>query len=525
MLLKTMRPGLAIIIPAGPGDRAWEGLLPQLADARALEVVLVLAQFENDTVERLPANVTLVRSAPGRAHQLNAGARRTDADWLWFLHADSRIGASTLGALHRFVEADATAIGYFDLRFLRDGPRLMFLNTLGAHARSRLLGLPFGDQGLLMPRRVYDAIGGFDEHIGAGEDHAAIWTARALDIPLRALRAPVYTSARKYAQRGWWATTREHVRATVEQARRFSRQEQLPATSKNSKSGSSPPRRRGSGEFRSSTAKALDYSLRSPSGSSLRDDLRASRLSRLRGNDEQKIGFPGISVMGCGVAIFVKTPSLSPVKTRLWPGIGRRNAETLCLSSAQAVASVAMQARDRGGIEPYWAVAEDVALPTDAWRDLPQLPQGNGSLGERMAQVYRQLRRQHHAAVLIGADAPQLTSSTLHRAADWLSGAEPRLAIGRAGDGGFWLFGGNAPLDDDAWTRVRYSAPDTAVQFMQSMHGSGAWLELETLRDLDTADDIPHVRAGLAALAAPTPAQVRLMGDLEALAGIAEASA
>jgi glycosyltransferase A (GT-A) superfamily protein (DUF2064 family) len=184
-----------------------------------------------------------------------------------------------------------------------------------------------------------------------------------------------------------------------------------------------------------------------------------------------------------------------------------------------------MQAREHGAIEPYWAVAEDVALPADAWNDLPQLPQGDGSLGERMAQVYRQLCRQHHAAILIGADAPQLTGQALQRTAHWLSGAEPRLAIGRAEDGGFWLFGGNAPLHDDAWTRVRYSAPDTAAQFMHAMHGSGAWLELETLHDLDTADDIPHVRAGLAALAAPTPAQLRLIGQFEALSDIAEAGA
>lgn len=226
--------------------------------------------------------------------------------------------------------------------------------------------------------------------------------------------------------------------------------------------------------------------------------------------------------MSCGVAIFVKTPSLSPVKTRLWPGIGRRNAEALYVSSAQAVASVAMQARDHGRIEPYWAVAEGVALQTGAWTDLPLLSQGAGSLGARMAQVYRLLRHRHHAAILIGADAPQLTADALRRAADWLSGAESRQVIGRAEDGGFWLFGGNVPLVDHAWTNVRYSAPDTATQFMRSMHGSAAWLELETLRDLDTADDIPYVHAGLAALAAPTPAQVRLMSELEVLVDIAE---
>ncbi|HEU0305826.1 MAG TPA: hypothetical protein VFR30_02530, partial [Lysobacter sp.] len=76
----------------------------------------------------------------------------------------------------------------------------------------------------------------------------------------------------------------------------------------------------------------------------------------------------------------------------------------------------------------------------------------------------------------------------------------------------------------EAWTRVGYSAADTAAQFMRAMHDSGTWLELETLHDLDTADDIPHVRTGLAALAAPTPAQVRLLGELEALSDIAESS-
>ena len=231
------------------------------------------------------------------------------------------------------------------------------------------------------------------------------------------------------------------------------------------------------------------------------------------------------AVLSCGVAIFVKTPSLSPVKTRLWPGIGRRNAEALYVSSAHAVASVAIQASEHGTIEPYWAVAEDVALPADPWTDLPQLPQGSSFLGERMARVYARLRETHHAAILIGADAPQLTAHALQRAAVWLSGVESRLAIGRADDGGFWLFGGNAPLDDAAWTGVRYSAPDTAAQFMRAMHGSGAWLELETLRDLDTVDDIPRVHASLETLTAPTPAQLRLMRELEALSGLAGARA
>lgn len=222
-----MSPSLAIVVPAGPGDEAWRELLPQLDLAGAQEVALVLtrsdADADADVVEDLLPNVTLVHSTAGRARQLNTGAAATSADWLWFLHADSRVAVTALDALHRFVRTDKEAIGYFDLRFLDDGPRLMALNTIGAHLRSRWLGLPFGDQGFLMPRRVFDAVGGFDEHLIGGEDHALVWMARSLDIPLRPVRAPLHTSARKYARYGWWAITREHLRLTVAQARMFSR--------------------------------------------------------------------------------------------------------------------------------------------------------------------------------------------------------------------------------------------------------------------------------------------------------------
>ena len=220
-----MSPSLAIVVPAGPGDSAWHGLLLQLGAAHAREIALVLPVSEPETPVELPGNVTVVLSAAGRARQLNAGAAATSADWLWFVHADSRVTAATLAALHRFVAADADAVGYFDLRFLADGPRLTALNTLGAWLRSRWLGLPFGDQGLLMPRRVFAAIGGFDERPRGGEDHALVWSARRLGVPLQPLRAPIFTSARKYAQRGWWATTARHLRLTCAQAWRFSRPE------------------------------------------------------------------------------------------------------------------------------------------------------------------------------------------------------------------------------------------------------------------------------------------------------------
>jgi len=173
-------------------------------------------------MEGAPVNLQVCRSKAGRAIQLNAGAGASDSAWLWFVHADSRVTPATLLAMQQFVSADEATIGYFRLRFLADGPRATLLNAWGAQFRSRVLGLPFGDQGLLMPRRVFDALGGFDETVSAGEDHDLVWSARARGIPLRAVNAPILTSARKYAERGWWRTTCQHLGMTREQARTFS---------------------------------------------------------------------------------------------------------------------------------------------------------------------------------------------------------------------------------------------------------------------------------------------------------------
>ena len=225
----------------------------------------------------------------------------------------------------------------------------------------------------------------------------------------------------------------------------------------------------------------------------------------------------GALAVSCGVAIFVKTPALSPVKTRLWPGLGRQCAVALYLISAEAVASVAAAAQQRADLQAYWAVAEAEALHGDAWLDLPHLAQGEGGLGQRMAQVYRTLRTRHRGAIVIGADTPQMVPAALERSADWLASTESRLVMGRAEDGGFWLFGGNVAVPDEAWLGPRYSTADTASEFIAALGPAGRWLHLETLRDIDTVDDLPGVHADLSALTAPTAAQSRLLEWLDGL--------
>ena len=99
----------------------------------------------------------------------------------------------------------------------------MHLNALGVFVRSRWLGLPFGDQGFFLARAVFERLGGFDTAVPFGEDHALVWAARRAGVAIVPAGAPLYTSARKYAEGGWLATTARHVWWTTAQVWREAR--------------------------------------------------------------------------------------------------------------------------------------------------------------------------------------------------------------------------------------------------------------------------------------------------------------
>lgn len=209
--------------------------------------------------------------------------------------------------------------------------------------------------------------------------------------------------------------------------------------------------------------------------------------------------------MSTALAIFVKTPGLSPVKTRLATAVGASAATQFHRLAAKATAAVARACRPR--LIPYWAVAEDDARARTAWTDFPVLHQGEGDLGERLHRVYSQLHARHGRVLLIGADAPQLTPQLLADADAALDDAANAYVLGASSDGGFWLFGGRMPIAADVWQAVPYSCADTARRLRERLPLNDVVAALPQLTDVDTIDDIPALRAALAELEAPLPAQ------------------
>lgn len=213
---------LSVIVPLGPGE-AEEG--PLLDALRALppgsEVLLVRADGAARPVPSgwPPALPLRQLEAPrGRARQMNCGAAEARGEWLWFLHADTRFGPGVLAALEHFLTCGTPALGWFDLAFRKDGPSFAWFNAWGANLRSAWLGIPFGDQGFVIPAERFQQLGRYDETAAYGEDHLLVWAAHGHGLPLHRLRAELETSARKYARLGWSATTWLHWRLTLVQA-------------------------------------------------------------------------------------------------------------------------------------------------------------------------------------------------------------------------------------------------------------------------------------------------------------------
>lgn len=149
----------------------------------------------------LEAGARVVTAPAGRGQQLAAGAEAGQAPWLFFLHADSRPGEGWADAVSRFVAdpAGKERAGYFRLRLDSPDPRARRLERLVGW-RSTTLGLPYGDQGLVMPRAFYRQLGGFAAMPLMEDVELVRRIGRRRLVPLA---ADMITSAQRYQRDGW----------------------------------------------------------------------------------------------------------------------------------------------------------------------------------------------------------------------------------------------------------------------------------------------------------------------------------
>ena len=192
-----------MVIPTLDAAAELPATLATLVNHTMVREIIISDGGSRDATVRIAdeAGAQVVVGPRGRGAQLAAGAAAATGAWLLFLHADCRPAPGWEEAVAAHVAApDAAArAGYFGLVLDDMAPAARRLERVVAW-RCRALALPYGDQGLLIARALYEAIGGFAS-IPLMEDVDLV--RRLGRDRLAALPATACASARRYRQGGY----------------------------------------------------------------------------------------------------------------------------------------------------------------------------------------------------------------------------------------------------------------------------------------------------------------------------------
>ncbi len=191
------------------------------------------------------------------------------------------------------------------------------------------------------------------------------------------------------------------------------------------------------------------------------------------------------------LAIFVKTPGTSPVKTRLAKDIGLSAALEFYEHALKAVESTAIETnrQSNGLLHPWWAVGEPDTLKNPRWSRLPVCYTGSGNLGERLHHVYSLLLKDYDFVLMMGSDSPQISPDLLVDAISKVIESD-EYVLGPARDGGFYLLGGTRQIPRAHFLVIPYSQSDTGEYMRKALEISGPVHIIEKLTDVDTAADL-----------------------------------
>lgn len=201
---------LGVVIPTLNAAGRLATTLASLEAGRAyfdLDIVVVDGGSEDDTVAVAQAGgARVVTSQAGRGVQLHAGAQAVAGEGLLFLHADTILAGEWAAVLRGAIDQPGADARSFYFRFVLDDdhPGARRVERWVAR-RCQKYNLPYGDQGLALPRGLYDGLGGFAPmRLMEDVNFVTRIKHRCGQENLVQLDAVAQTSAERYQRDGYW---------------------------------------------------------------------------------------------------------------------------------------------------------------------------------------------------------------------------------------------------------------------------------------------------------------------------------
>ena len=443
-------PTLAVVIPTLNEATRLPFLLSDL-EALSVPAEIVVADGGSTDgtrtgVER--AGARLVTAPRGRASQLQAGAHASHAPWLLFLHADTRIGEHAVRALEVFLaHANGGDAAYFGISFEGDDWFWRFLE-FGQRLRERMYGLVYGDQGLIVSRHAFNAVGGFPPW-PLMEDVGLFDRLKRHGVRPRRLDARILTSPRRYETEGRWFGWLRN--ASLIALYRL---------------GVSPERL------------ARAYRPHAPAA------LRAPSTRTLTTMPPD----PAHTAPRDTLIVFAKAPRPGRVKTRLAHDVGHKEAAEIYASLGRAVIDGVREGPYRIVVRFDPPGAEDEMRSWLGSDGLAFLPQHPGDLGARMSAALEHAFRDSERVCIVGTDVPDLNRGVVRKAFEALSQAD--ICLGPALDGGYYLIALRRP-HPALFTDIRWSTDTVLSATVERIRAAGlTHALLPALRDIDTIADL-----------------------------------
>ena len=125
-----------------------------IADGGSKDLTISIAQIQGVNIINSPKK--------SRGYQLKIGASKAYGDWFLFIHADSRLDPIWGKRLYEIIQKKRSKnfVWYFDFKIKKNNIQFRFLE-LAVAFRSHFLQRPYGDQGLLIHKDLYNFSGGF----------------------------------------------------------------------------------------------------------------------------------------------------------------------------------------------------------------------------------------------------------------------------------------------------------------------------------------------------------------------------